>query len=734
MSKKETRAPARPRTRAAVADQPLSSPTDLGKKQPPKSKRQAALEAARYQAQTQGGEAEDFLNEQPHKNGKWKGDGYQSGEAGSGNVVKEYFYLDKDGEFYLRIQRTDEKQFYQSHWEGNQWKWGRPQGPKIPYMLPELIAAKPEDKIYFTEGEKDADNVSALGLVATCIPEGTKGAWPEEINKYFNGKKIVYVLEDADGPGRRFVKKVAHNLSGTVSEIRIVSLPGLKQGTEEGHGGDVSDWLKDGGTKEKLIELCAAAPLYKVECILDLADPMRSARAIVDAKYISPDEHRILHRYRGTFWWWTGSHYQIADEETVRADIWQFLERAYASNKDGKLVAFKPNRARVGDVCDALGAVLQLDKYTEPPAWLTSQGLPTAEFFAAGNGLLHLPTQKLYPPTPDYFGISASEVMYDKNAPPPHQWLNFLNQTIIDKQAIETTQEWFGYTLSPDLSQQKIFFGVGPRRSGKGTLARIHKALLGNNSVAGPPMSSLGETFGLEPLITKPLAIVSDARVGGRSDKSLIVERLLSISGEDAITVARKFLSAWHGRLPTRIMILTNELPSLAEGSGALVGRFIVIVFQQSFYGNEDIGLTGKLKTELPGVLNWAIEGYQRLMKRGHFVQPANAQGQIDTIEMLGSPVKAFIRDCCECGPGKTVAIDEIFLAWQTWSTKEGRRDGGTKEWFGRGLHAAVPGLRITRPIVEKKLFNPETKITTVTHEQERTYEGIGLIPRLGRM
>ena len=64
-------------------------------------------------------------------------------------------------------------------------------------------------------------------------------------------------------------------------------------------------------------------------------------------------------------------------------------------------------------------------------------------------------------------------------------------------------------------------------------------------------MSSLGETFGLEPPITKPAAIISDARIGARSDKSAIVERLLSISGENTQTIARKHIGAWNGKLPT---------------------------------------------------------------------------------------------------------------------------------------------------------------------------------------
>ena len=210
-------------------------------------------------------------------------------------------------------------------------------------------------------------------------------------------------------------------------------------------------------------------------------------------------------------------------------------------------------------------------------------------------------------------------------------------------------------------------------------------------------MSSLGGQFGLESLITKPLAIVSDARIGGRIDKMVIVERLLTISGEDTLSVPRKFLPDWTGKLPTRIIIITNELPSLTEGSGALLGRFIVLLFPNSFYGREDIGLTNKLLTELPGILNWAIEGYCRLRERGHFIQPKNALDLIDQIEALGSPVKAFVRQCCEIGPGFEVSIDDLFEHYKEWCQDENRRDAGNKEWFGRNLNAAVQGLGIVR-------------------------------------
>ena len=71
----------------------------------------------------------------------------------------------------------------------------------------------------------------------------------------------------------------------------------------------------------------------------------------------------------------------------------------------------------------------------------------------------------------------------------------------------------------------------------------------------------------------------------------MIAERLLSISGEDVQTVDRKHRDPWTGILPTWFLILTNELPKIADASGALASRFIIVTLTQSFYGQEDHGL-----------------------------------------------------------------------------------------------------------------------------------------------
>jgi hypothetical protein len=186
-------------------------------------------------------------------------DGYASGERSRGGSCAVYIYRDANGAPYLRVIRTTQKQFPQSHWDNGRWVKGKPNGPKIPYRLPELIAAAPDIPVLICEGEKDTDNVAAVGLIATTNSEGAgKGKWTTDLNKWFAGKQTAYILEDNDENGRRHAREVASNLQHIVDDIRIVSFPELPV------KGDVSDWLADvGGTKEQLLARAKTAPRWQ---------------------------------------------------------------------------------------------------------------------------------------------------------------------------------------------------------------------------------------------------------------------------------------------------------------------------------------------------------------------------------------------------------------------------------------------------------------------------------------
>src|SRR6266567_8759688 len=139
-------------------------------------------------------------------------------------------------------------------------------------------------------------------------------------------------------------------------------------------------------------------------------------------------------------------------------------------------------------------------------------------------------------------------------------------------------------------------------------------------------------------------------------------------------------------------------VPRLNDASGAFASRFILLVLTESFLGREDHGLFDKLIAELPGILNWSIEGWRRLNERGYFVQPHSARELVEQLEALSSPIRSFAADRCEIRAGNSVPVDDLFKAWQTWSNAQGRGHPGTKQTFGRDLKAAFPGITTPQP------------------------------------
>ena len=154
--------------------------------------------------------------------------------------------------------------------------------------------------------------------------------------------------------------------------------------------------------------------------LLDPNDPMMIARELLRINFTDANGFPKLHRHRGTFWIWTGSYYYLVNDETISARVWNFLDRADCLVKD-RPVPFKPTIKSANNVRAALVALAQLDEKIDPPAWLTDKpNRPAAsELLAVGNGLLHLPTGNLYPCSPEFFNVSASEVKFNKDAPEP---------------------------------------------------------------------------------------------------------------------------------------------------------------------------------------------------------------------------------------------------------------------------------------------------------------------------
>jgi len=182
-------------------------------------------------------------------------------------------------------------------------------------------------------------------------------------------------------------------------------------------------------------------------------------------------------------------------------------------------------------------------------------------------------------------------------------------------------------------------------------------------------------------------------RLGRKTDEAALAENLLRVTGEDRVSVNRKHRGAVDVTLRARFVVMTNEVPKFADRSGALVSRFIVLPMRQSFFGREDTGLTGALGEELPGILNWAIEGWRRVQASRRITQPKSGQEMALQMTDLASPIPAFVRDCCELGGDKRVAKQQLFDAFCSWHRDYmGREYVGGLAVFSRDLYAAMDG------------------------------------------
>jgi hypothetical protein len=192
---------------------------------------------------------------------KSNGNGSGNGGGAPWKFISEHVYRDAAGEPYLRVQKyldeAGKKQFPQAHWDGKQWAKGKPSGPKVPYRLPELIAAPLNATVFYCEGEKDCDACAKLGFVATTASEGAAAAWDPALTPWFKDRHVT-ILRDADKAGRRHAEKVASAIHGVAASVKVVDLF-----PDRSDGSDVSDWLKDDRAGSRLAKLTKDAPEWE---------------------------------------------------------------------------------------------------------------------------------------------------------------------------------------------------------------------------------------------------------------------------------------------------------------------------------------------------------------------------------------------------------------------------------------------------------------------------------------
>jgi hypothetical protein len=208
----------------------------------------------------------------------------------TGRLVSEYEYVDRDGRPVFYVERYDPKDFRQRKADGTR---SGVSSVWCLYRLPEVVAAvQAKQTIFITEGEKDADALRSLGVVATTAPGGA-GKWRDTYAEDLIGADVIVCVDkDAvnEKTGRRegehHGRTVAESLSVAARAVRILEFPG--------RGKDAADWVANGGSKLGLDVLVADLPEWHSgeKVMRTPKDLAREYLEIID-KRISGDRDQI---------------------------------------------------------------------------------------------------------------------------------------------------------------------------------------------------------------------------------------------------------------------------------------------------------------------------------------------------------------------------------------------------------------------------------------------------------
>ena len=454
------------------------------------------------------------------------------------------------------------------------------------------------------------------------------------------------------------------------------------------------------------------------------ANPDRLAREFLKRYFdlqnrFNPDGLSLRY-WKGDFYAFQKSCYRPQPANELNALITRHITADFDNQHEKALERFRFSKAEdppkklnvtkslVSNVALAIKSrcLLTESEHPDQGGWIHTVGPWEAEeTIATRNHYSHLPSlasesPRSISPTPGLFVTSALPIDFDPAAPEPTHWLRVLDEIWPnDAGSIRLLRQWMGYLISGSKTHQKIMVICGPPRSGKGTIAKVIQSLVGKGNYANPSLNDLGSDFGMQSLVGKKNAIITDARHARRPEANMVaLERILVTSGGDEIAFRRKHLPDWTGDPAIRWTIMGNLPPDFEDPSGAWAARLLVLRMIRSFTGREDFHLfEGKLKPEFSGILKWAVGGWTDLREQGRFSEPPASIAERETLRRDASELSEFADDRLVVEAGGTARKDDVFAAWLAWCKPRNRRPGDAS-LFARDLRAALPGIKDSRP------------------------------------
>ena len=299
----------------------------------------------------------------------------------------------------------------------------------------------------------------------------------------------------------------------------------------------------------------------------------------------------------------TGTHFESMDSYDVKV----FIKEAYGKLYGDPIAASKKELIN--------GLVSQLPYTTM--ALDVKQAMDKINF---KNGTLSLNTMFLKRHNwKDYFRY-VLPYDYDPKADCP-MFKKYLNEVMPEREAQDVLAEYIGWLFIPDLRLEKILFLYGSGCNGKSVFVEIVEALVGKDNVSHESLSDLCGEYGANSranLSGKLLNTCSD--VAPNAFAGDLFKRLAS---QEPISMKTLYKDVITTDEYAKMLFCLNELPRTNDISNGFYRRFLIAPFQvQIPKAKIDPELSKKIiALELPGIMNWALEGRKRLVTDKKFTE-----------------------------------------------------------------------------------------------------------------
>lgn len=361
---------------------------------------------------------------------------------------------------------------------------------------------------------------------------------------------------------------------------------------------------------------------------------------------------------RGAWYRYHTGAWQVINPLYIEKEIWAILEE----------------HEKGGDFKSTGNTHASVVKYVKSQLFIPQEQVDSTEnenLVNMTNGVLKTNEGNLYPHNPGYYMTTQLPFDYDPSACAP-TWDYYLESALVypgsnrhDPSEACFLQEAVGYSLSDSVAHEATFWCFGRGSNGKGVLFHVLENLSGTAFTALNFNTMKRDQYQLADLVGKRLALCSESNVTDEPLEDALIKSLIS---GDLIKARQIYGEPFAFKSKAKLWWSMNHLPVVVDSSDGFFRRLNIIPFNQKFERSKDLSLREKLLAELPGIFNWAIEGWRRLQQRGHFTECKQIVEATRIYRRESNTIQMFIDERCEVKLGLLAAAAPLYDDYKAWS------------------------------------------------------------------